>query len=535
VRELQRLADFPTLSEDGFVEFHAYVRGLVARNEGWENIVVTAPDGRLILDTALPMPPGRSLPFVDQPHVAQAVRTGRPVVSDVYQSARTGESAIGVSVPVIRDDEVKWVLSARLDPAVLSQFVGSQLYRDGALASVVDRNSRLVARSRDADRFFGSEVTADLRAALSRGAESGTERLTTLDGVTMLAAWHRLPSAGWTVTIGVPVDVFDVPLRRSLGGLLLFGLAVLLVGISLSLMLGRRVSAAIDAVAHDARDLAAGVPLVSRHSSIRQVDTLFVSLREASAVQRDKEQAREHAVDALREADRRKDEFLAMLAHELRNPLAPLRTAMGVLARTPRPDPDETRLVGMCERQVRQLTRLVDDLLDVSRITHGKIALQRAPLAVSELVAEAVEAIRPTIEQRGQRLSLRLPDGSPVVDGDGLRLAQVVENLLSNASKYTDAGGVIDVEVEDAVGSVVVRVRDSGIGLQPEQLCTVFELFTQVDASRERAQGGLGIGLSLVKRLVELHGGTVSAHSDGPGRGACFEVRLPRDRAPVAA
>jgi signal transduction histidine kinase len=188
----------------------------------------------------------------------------------------------------------------------------------------------------------------------------------------------------------------------------------------------------------------------------------------------------------------------------------------------------------MSDRQVRRLTRLVDDLLDVSRISQGKIALHREPVSIAAAVADAVEAVRPAIEERRQRLSLRLPDSAPVVFADGVRLAQVFENLLSNASKYTDPGGVIEVAVEDPPDAVRVRVRDTGIGLPPDQLERVFELFTQVDSSRDRAQGGLGIGLSLVRQLVELHGGTVTASSDGPGRGACFVVALPRACAAVA-
>jgi signal transduction histidine kinase len=532
IRELQRIAEFPTLAEQDLAAFHAYARVLVARNDGWDNVAVIDRDGAVVLNAALPFEPRPGF-RLDLPHIRATVETGRPQVSDVYRSLRGGELAIGVAVPVVRDGEVRWVLTARLSDDVLSRFVGAQLYRDGALAAVADRQLRIVARSREAARFFGHPVTDDLRAALEASPERGTRRLVTLDGAAVLAAWKRMPS-GWTVTIGVPVGVFDAPLQRWLGGLLAFGLVVFALGVGLSLMLGRRISAAIDAVATDARSLADGDAIAERSSSIRQVSTLFASLREASRVQREKEQAREHAVEALREADRRKDEFLAMLAHELRNPLAPLRNAMSVLSRTLPEGTAQRRAVEMSDRQVRRLTRLVDDLLDVSRITQGKIALHREPVSIAEAVADAVESVRPAIEQRRQRLGLRLPDTAPVVLADGVRLAQVFENLLSNASKYTDPGGEIEVEVEDAPDAVRVRVRDTGIGLPPDQLERVFELFTQVDSSRDRAQGGLGIGLSLVRQLVELHGGTVGASSDGPGRGACFVVALPRTCAAVA-
>jgi signal transduction histidine kinase len=527
VRELQRLAEFPTLEPGGFADFHAYARSLVARNDGWDTIIVTDTEGAVLIDAELPLgaaPPMR----VDAPHLGEAARTGQPVVSDVYDSRRTGERAIGVSVPVIRDGAVRWVLSARLSPDVLSRFVGEQHYREGAIASVIDRQLRIVARSRDAARFFDHRVTEDLGVALAASPTRGIGRLTTLDGATVLAAWQRLPS-GWTVTIGVPVGVLDGALRRSFGGLLGFGLLVLAAGAGASVMLGRSISRAVESVALDARALAAGAPVTTRRSPITQIAVLFESLREASRVQGDKERAREQAVAALRDADRRKDEFLAMLAHELRNPLAPMRNAIGVLKRSLDEDAMQRGTVEMADRQLRQLTRLVDDLLDVSRITQGKIALHRTPVAVCEAVREAVETLRPAIEQRSQRIGLRLPPSAPVVQADGLRLAQVLENLLSNASKYTDPGGFIEVSVTDTGDEIEIRVCDTGIGLPPEHLDRVFDLFTQVDTGGDRAQGGLGIGLSLVRRLVELHGGRVAAHSDGPGHGACFIVRLPRE------
>jgi signal transduction histidine kinase len=534
VRELQRLAEYPSIEDDGFVRFHAHARHLVARNDGWENIALTEPDGRVAMSAAMAAPGGGSL-HADQPHLREVLARGLPAVSDVYRSPRTGDRAIAVSVPVMRDGAVRWVLSARLSSPQLSRFVGEQLYRDGAVAAAIDRQLQIVARNRDGERFFGHPITEDLRTALLASPERGILRLTTLDGARVLAAWQRMPS-GWTMTIGVPVDVFDAPLRRSIGVLLGFGLAVLAAGVVVSRLLAGAITGVVESVGCDARALAAGEPIEpAARSSIRQIDALYASLREASRLQRDKERAREQAVAALREADRRKDEFLAMLAHELRNPLAPLRNAIALLSRTLGPGTAQRQSLEMADRQVRQLTRLVDDLLDVSRITQGKITLHREQLAVCAVVAEAVEAIRPVVEQRGQRLSLRLPPESPTVRADPLRLAQVLENLLSNASKYTDPGGAIDVEVEAADDEVAIRVRDTGIGLPPEQLERVFELFTQVDAGSDRTQGGLGIGLSLVRQLVAMHGGRVTAHSDGPGRGACFVVRLPREAATIAA
>jgi PAS domain S-box-containing protein len=230
---------------------------------------------------------------------------------------------------------------------------------------------------------------------------------------------------------------------------------------------------------------------------------------------------------ALEDADRRKDEFLAMLAHELRNPLAPIRNAAHTLALLGTGD-DRVRWVsGVIERQVGLMTRLVDDLLDVSRITSGKITLQRATVSMREVLAQAVETARPLAESRGQALEVDVPEDAAWVDGDPARLAQAVGNLLDNAIKYTDDGGRIGLRARVEADEVVIVVEDSGVGVDPELLPHVFDLFIQADRSLERKQGGLGLGLTLVRRLVEMHGGRVEAASAGPGLGSAFTIRLP--------
>jgi PAS domain S-box-containing protein len=230
---------------------------------------------------------------------------------------------------------------------------------------------------------------------------------------------------------------------------------------------------------------------------------------------------------ALRDADRRKDEFLATLAHELRNPLAPLRNAVQIL-KMPRLDAATVeRSREMMERQVHQLVRLVDDLLDVSRVMRGKIELRKEQVELATVVARAVETVQPLMEAQGHDLTVSLPDESLPLDADPVRLAQVVGNLLTNAAKYTEANGRIWLTAQREGNEAVLRVRDSGIGIAPDMLPHIFELFVQVDHAATRSQGGLGIGLTLVKNLVEMHHGTVEAHSAGLGKGSEFVVRLP--------
>ncbi len=236
---------------------------------------------------------------------------------------------------------------------------------------------------------------------------------------------------------------------------------------------------------------------------------------------------RARAEQALKEADRHKDEFLAMLAHELRNPLAPIRNAVHLM-RMKNLDDAQLRLSrDIIERQLSQLTRLVDDLLDVSRITRGKINLARERIAVSELISRAVETIEPAVQARNHELFVEIADPVLAVYGDPLRLTQALANVLGNAAKYTDAGGQIRVSCRRRKRDLEISVRDSGIGIRPEVLPRIFDLFTQLDQRTEHSPSGLGIGLALVRRLVEMHGGAVEAYSDGPGHGSEFVIRLP--------
>jgi PAS domain S-box-containing protein len=230
---------------------------------------------------------------------------------------------------------------------------------------------------------------------------------------------------------------------------------------------------------------------------------------------------------ALREADRRKDEFLALLGHELRNPLAPISNALHVLKLPQSNDQMRQQAREMLERQVEHMVRLVDDLLDVSRIMRGKVELRREPVELGAVVARAVETVKPVIDAEGHRFELSLSRQPLWVNGDLLRLAQVVANLLHNAAKYTEKGGYIGLSTAQEDGQAVIRVRDTGIGLTPDMLARIFEMFFQAERRTKDSHGGLGIGLSLVRGLVELHGGSVDAHSAGPGAGSEFIVRLP--------
>ena len=237
---------------------------------------------------------------------------------------------------------------------------------------------------------------------------------------------------------------------------------------------------------------------------------------------------RARIAQALKEADRHKDEFLAMLAHELRNPLAPIHNAIELMRMKPLDDPQLNWARDVIARQLTSLTRLVDDLLDVSRITRGKINLTRQVVELEGLISRAVETVHPLFDERGHQLTLELPEAGVTVFGDPTRLTQAIANVLGNAAKYTDRGGKISLSAVVSQNDVEIRVRDNGIGIRQDLLPHVFELFTQLDRDEGRTQGGLGIGLALVQRLVQMHGGEVSAASEGQGKGSEFVIRLPR-------
>ena len=248
------------------------------------------------------------------------------------------------------------------------------------------------------------------------------------------------------------------------------------------------------------------------------------------------EQELQRAQEILRESDRRKSEFLALLAHELRNPLAPIGNGLKILQlRTASPDPVAARTLEMMERQLKHLVRLVDDLLDVGRITSGKLQLRTQRVPMADVLATAVDITRGLIDTRGQQLAVDIRAQDLTVEADPDRLVQVVSNLLTNSAKYTERGGWIRLVLEREGREAVVAVMDNGIGIPPQAIENVFEMFSQLGSHPSRSEGGLGIGLALVSRLVQMHGGKVSAASEGLGKGSTFTVRLPLDPQVAAA
>jgi signal transduction histidine kinase len=357
-----------------------------------------------------------------------------------------------------------------------------------------------------------------------------------------VAGFGAAPVLGWAVAVETPRSIALAGVRR--GRDFAFGLLLLVIPLAVlaGIVAARRIarplgqlSQAVDALT--AGDLAAPVASGAGIAEVARLSAAFREMRDRLA-ERTRESERLAAelrarAEALAETDRRKDEFLAMLAHELRNPLGAIANSSYLLERIGTGHPQKARAVEIIRRQIQHLVRMVDDLLDVSRITRGKVELRREPLDFAEVVRNAVETTRPLAEAKDQALSLEIAPEPLPLDGDVTRLEQVLSNLLRNAVKFTDEGGRIDVSAGRKDGYAVVRVRDDGIGITPDLLPRIFDLFAQGEQALDRSGAGLGIGLTLVRSLVEMHGGAIQARSDGAGRGSEFEVRLPLAPAPV--
>jgi signal transduction histidine kinase len=407
-----------------------------------------------------------------------------------------------------------------------SQALERRVARQGSIVSLGDGYGNLLARS------YGLAAEASrLEAGWDRRA--ATSSPPRLSG--RLAAFAPVSGFSWMVAIERPFAsaLAGVDRGRDLAFATL--LLVLPLAVAGGILAARLITRPLGTLADAVGELTAGNPWAPLESSrITEVERLSAAFREMRdrLAQRTAESERLAAelrarAEALAESDRRKDEFLAMLAHELRNPLGAVSTAAYVLGRMEALAPPVARSVAIIQRQSQHLARLVDDLLDVSRITRGKVELRRVPIELGEVVRHAVESTRQLVEARRHRLEVSLPGEPLPLVADPTRIEQVLANLIRNAVKFTDPGGLVEIDAAARDGFAMVRVRDSGAGIPGDLLPRVFDLFIQGPQGLDRSAGGLGIGLTLVRSLVEMHGGHVEAHSDGPGHGSDFTIWLP--------
>ncbi|HYL05159.1 MAG TPA: sensor histidine kinase, partial [Thermoanaerobaculia bacterium] len=492
-------------------------------------------DGRMVASDGGGVPDPATLADVAR---ATAARAG--VAVQLALDRTSGRRLLLVAAPVLaRDGRPAATAILEFDSRSLER----RIAREGSIVSLGDGYGNLLARRNG----LAADVSR-LPAGWDRHARAGSlgavalgqGRLAAFSG--RLAAFAPVPDFGWTVAIERPIAsaLSGVDRGRDLAFATL--LMVLPLAVAGGIMVARLITRPLGTLADAVGELTAGNPWAplerSRITEVERLSAAFRAMRDRLA-QRTAESERLAAelrarAKALAESDRRKDEFLAMLAHELRNPLGAVSTAAYILAQSRDLEPPVARSVAVIQRQSHHLARLVDDLLDVSRITRGKVELRRVPLDLVKVVEQAVETTRPLVEARRHRLEVSLPDEALPLVADPTRIEQVLANLIRNAVKFTEPGGLLRVDAAAREGYGVVRVRDTGVGISGELLPRVFDLFIQGQQGLDRSAGGLGIGLTLVRSLVEMHGGRVEARSDGPGSGSEFIVWLPLAPAPGA-
>jgi signal transduction histidine kinase/ActR/RegA family two-component response regulator len=498
-------------------------------HRNWQSIRLIDSSLNVIANTQGPM---AATPLQHPESARRVLETGQPAVSHALQEQATGRWMVTVGVPVFRDGRMKYVLSARLFAKAFSEILQQQHVPEGGVVTLLDQDPKIIARTLNEDQNVGRQPTPDFVARATTAAE-GSWRTVTLEGTHAYSAWSRSTLTGWTIGLGMPEETVSGPLRRSYRALIAAGVAMCGAALVLALILGRDIVSGQTAAAAAARALARGEHPVFPESRIVETHDLSEGLRETGvmlAALLEREKAARRTAEAL---NRTKDEFIATVSHELRTPLNAIYGWVSMLRTGTLDASREAHALDVIERNTRAQARLVEDLLDMSRIIQGNVRLGMEPLDLATVLESAIESLRPTAEARKIAISCEAPRGFAVVSGDQGRLQQVVWNILSNALKFTPPGGRIDACVTAEGPDAVVSVTDSGEGIAPEFLPHVFDRFRQENAAVTRTHSGLGLGLSLVRHLIELHGGTISAASDGKGQGATFTVRLPLLGAPA--
>ena len=530
VRALSALAESPLLTTGDLRGFHDEGRRVVGTQSSWHDVVLLDSSGRALLNTREEWGEPVANP-VDSSSVQQVLTGAKPIVGNLKRGP-SGIFEFAIGVPVLRDSGLRYVLCAVVRPEALTAILQREFHpHEEWTRTLIDPAGTIVARTRRAGDFVGRQTTLEFRRITSERPE-GIVPQTSADGEPVYAAFSRGSTWGWRTVTVVPRQVLDGPMRESELALATMSALTVVLAAFVAWGMASGVSRDLRRTMKSAVRLSRGdTSLPLRRSKIAEIAELDEAVNRSAALLAEQDRERDRllteATEARKVAEasaRAKDEFLAMLGHELRNPLSPIVTALHLL-RMRKAHGD--REYAVIERQVHHLTGLVDDLLDVSRITRGKIALKRTTLEMRGVVDQAVVMTAPLFEERQQTLSVDAPYAGCAVVGDRARLAQVVSNLLVNAAKYTPVGGAIRLTVAPVAGEVVLRVQDTGRGLPADLLPRVFDLFVQGPRGIDRQEGGLGLGLTLVKQLVQLHGGSVTAASAGQDQGSTFSIRLP--------
>ncbi|HEV2686602.1 MAG TPA: ATP-binding protein, partial [Actinomycetota bacterium] len=490
---------------------------------------LSRPSGEKVLDALQGvMHPAQRV--LDPASVARAVGTRQVVVGNVDQRDAGSAPGVPIRVPVIRNGAIVYVLTALVRPESFQSLIREQRMPHGWVSGIVDASGKFVARipAKPAGEFSSPAFRAAVHSA-----PEGWYRGLTVEGMDTFTAHERSDFSHWSIGLAIPAAIVEAAAWRTAW---LMGIGItssIALGLAITFLLGRRIAAPIVALAsvarsigsREARTAALATTPAMLAGSLREVSDVAVALREADAAVRERQLLIEREKDALREADRAKDEFIAALSHELRNPLAALTAAAHVLRVADPTHPGAAEARRVIDRQAKHMSRMIEDLLDMSRLIAGKANLMLETFDAGPLVAGTVDAWRSAGRFAGQVVDV---DAQSVwVIADRTRMEQIVSNLLDNAVKFTASGKTIAVRVFREGNDAVLSVVDEGEGMPAALVDRVFDVFVQGDQDAGRTKGGIGVGLTLVKRLAELQGGSVQASSSGIGRGTTVTVRLP--------
>jgi signal transduction histidine kinase/CheY-like chemotaxis protein len=523
---LQALAASRPLAAGDLAGFRESAARLLATQPAWHNITLGLPSGERVVDTLAPLDTALP-PIVDLPSAERVVKTQQPVVGDVSRQTPDSPAVVPVRVPVLRDGIVAYILTAQVQPESFDTLIHEQQLSQGWVAGLIDGNGNFVARV--PPRAPGEPASPAFRAESQR-AKEGWYRGLTVEGKDTFTAYQRSALGNWTIGLAVPSEIVLAGATSTAWLIGLGALAALALAFVLAVVIGNRIVRPMKTLASLARSVGDGSATIALpDGGLREIDAVGLALKQADSAVRERQSLIQREKNAVEAADRAKDEFIAMLSHELRNPLAALTSAAAILRRNELNSDASRDAREVIERQIAHMSRMIEDLLDLSRVAAGKINLKLERVDLAEFVSGVVTAWQNAGRLGSHAVSIEIRPAWVVADRT--RLEQIVINLLDNAVKFTPPGKQVRVAVAPTAEWSELVVEDEGRGIAPELLGRVFDPFVQGDQWMSANAGGLGLGLALVKRLVELQGGSVAVASAGVGRGARFSVRLPRTEA----
>ena len=542
IAAMMALGNSEHLQTNNLEAFYTQAKAINRTNNSW--VVLLRSDGTQVLNTAVPFaePPTASAPSI---LVDKALTANKPFVSDIFVGPRTGRQLVAVYVPITAVGSTKYVIAQGFSLAHWKDIAKQQDMPADWIVAVIDRTGRFIARNYKSDEFLGRPARPELVAAAA-DKDQGLIRHSTMEGIDSYDAFNHSELTGWTIAVAAPATSIDAPIVRAVQIATAGFLLAMLVSAILAAAFVRRFVSAVQNASAAAVALGQGqAPKMVVHTSIVEVDVLNQSLanagkllekerlaRQVAEVERERLLAVEHqAYEAIQKENTAKDHFLAMLGHELRNPLAAISGAVAVLSHASKGSQDANHHLDIIRRQNRHLIHIIDDLLDMSRLMAGKIVLSLQPVNLAECLQNCVDGLKAA--HRVNNHSINVSAEVVWINADPVRIEQIFINLIGNSLKFSPAGSSINVDLQLTDGQAVVSVQDQGAGMTSELLTQVFEPFIQGPSPVSGDQSGMGVGLALVRQLVKLHEGTVTASSAGLNQGSTFICHFPAVPAPV--